>query len=87
MNAPDEVRAATLEDVCNQWRAGLLSIERSVRELVSEKRVSGEADAQAMLAVRHLEDARMRLGKVIQHTVGGGVSCFDSGRPTQDDGR
>ncbi len=74
----------TLEAVCRAW---CLSIETSVRGLVAHKTVTDEAAEQAMLAVRHLEDARMRLGKVIQHTVGGGVSCFDSGRPTADDGR
>lgn len=79
--------APTLEGVCNGLRASLLTAEQLCRALVSERKVNGEAAAQAMLAVRHLEDARMRLGKVIQHTVGGGVSCFDSGRPTADDGR
>jgi hypothetical protein len=29
-----------------------------------------------MLAIRHLEDARMRLGKAMQHT-GSGVSIYD----------
>ena len=36
----------------------------------------GEQKAQAMLAVRHIEDARMRLGKVIQYNSDG-VSCYD----------
>lgn len=36
----------------------------------------GEALANVMLAYRHLEDARMRLGKVIQ-ALEGGVSVFD----------
>jgi hypothetical protein len=79
--------APTLEDTCNRFRAQCLDVEHYVRALVTQKKVDGEAAAQAMLAVRHLEDARMRLGKVIQHAVGGGVSCFDSGRPTADDGR
>lgn len=35
-----------------------------------------EAGAQAMLAVRHLEDARMRLGKVLQY-LRDGVSSYD----------
>jgi hypothetical protein len=69
--------APTLEDVCNRWRKELLDTEHYVRGLVTQAKVSGEAAAQAMLAVRHLEDARMRLGKVIQHTSGGGVSRFD----------
>lgn len=36
----------------------------------------GEMKAQIMLAVRHLEDARMRLGKVCQY-AGDGVSVYD----------
>lgn len=76
-----------IEQDCNYFRAQCLKIEQAARSFVTDKKVQGEAAAQAMLAVRHLEDARMRLGKVIQHTVGNGVSCFDSGRPTKDDGR
>ncbi len=36
----------------------------------------GEMKGQIMLAVRHLEDARMRLGKVCQY-ADDGVSIFD----------
>jgi hypothetical protein len=36
-----------------------------------------EVNANLMLAVRHLEDARMRIGKVIQWGVQDGVSKFD----------
>lgn len=36
----------------------------------------GEMIANIMLAYRHLEDARMRLGKVIQ-AYEGGVSIYD----------
>jgi hypothetical protein len=67
--------APTLEDACNRWRAALLDIEHYVRAMVTEKKIAGEPAAQAMLSVRHLEDARMRLGKVIQHSSG--VSIFD----------
>lgn len=74
-NAPPPM-APTLTDACNRWRAELLDREHYVRALVTEKKVSGEAAAQAMLAVRHLEDARMRLGKVIQYS-GDGVSIYD----------
>ena len=74
-----------LAAACNDARAALLDIERGTRGLAL--RLSGEAAEQAMLAVRHLEDARMRFGKVIQHTAGGGVSCWDSGRKPSDDGR
>jgi len=82
----------TSEDACNQMRAELLAIEKRVRQMAfggaeGPPVLYGEAHAQAVLAVRHLEDARMRLGKVIQYAVGGGVSCFDSGRKPADDGR
>ena len=36
----------------------------------------GEMKANIMLAYRHLEDARMRLGKVMQQ-IQGGVSIYD----------
>lgn len=35
-----------------------------------------EAEENIMLVYRHLEDAKMRLGKVIQ-AEDGGVSCYD----------
>lgn len=47
----------------------------SVLEGVSHENFS-EMLANYMLAVRHLEDARMRLGKVIQY-LEGGTSIFD----------
>ena len=38
----------------------------------------GEVIANAMLTLRHVEDARMRLGKCIQysHVENGGESCY-----------
>lgn len=87
VGSAEPVNAAPLEDVCNSFRASLLSTEKAVRAFVGKGPVVGEAAAQAMLAVRHLEDARMRLGKVIQYAVGGGVSCWDSDRKPADDGR
>lgn len=38
--------------------------------------VTGEVPANATLAYRHLEDASMRLGKVLQ-ALDGGVSVYD----------
>lgn len=77
-----------LETVCNAHRKWLKEIEDDVRKMVADPDVPpGETKAQAMLAVRHLEDARMRLGKVIQYGIGGGVSCWDSDRKPGDDGR
>lgn len=69
----------TLKSVCDGYRSALKTIEDAARSIATrcfgEKQA--EAGAQAMLAVRHIEDARMRLGKVIQHTDGGGVSIYD----------
>lgn len=64
--------------VANDLRARLLSIEEDVRELLCEIVGGSEAEAwdQALLSIRHIEDARMRLGKVIQHS-GDGVSIYD----------
>jgi len=45
---------------------------RAIRDGVS----NNEAIANVMLAYRHLEDASMRLGKVIQ-ALDGGVSVYD----------
>lgn len=49
-------------------------LAEQVRQLVYTG--EGEANANVMLAFRHLEDASMRLGKAIQ-AVDGGVSVYD----------
>lgn len=41
---------------------------------------SAEMIANVMLAYRHIEDARMRLGKVIQ-AFDGGISVYDKPQP------
>ena len=43
---------------------------------VAQAEATGEMKANITLAFRHLEDARMRLGKAIQ-AYDGGVSCYD----------
>jgi len=74
-----------LESVCNRVRNDLKDYEQQVRGLMfndffekSDKPASqrGECKAQIMLAVRHLEDVRMRLGKVLQY-ADDGVSILD----------
>lgn len=70
-----------LKPECDSLRADLLAIEKRCRELkfLVRNRDMGadpEVYANAMLAVRHIEDARMRLGKVLQYARDG-VSCFD----------
>lgn len=75
----------TLEERCNRLRAALKDIERDARAIREDylnghpEVYPGQADemaAQSMLAVRHIEDARMRLGKVLQYN-GDGVSIYD----------
>lgn len=71
---------------CDRLRGQILEVEGDVRMLTPEVgRLTGEGadiefqevNANLMLAVRHLEDARMRLGKAIQWGCEGGVSCYD----------
>jgi hypothetical protein len=65
-------------------RANLLIEENKVRDLkAAVARINGvppqqmgEVLAQTTLALRHIEDARMRLGKAIQH-AGDGISIND----------
>jgi len=68
---------------CNVLREDCQFLERGVRSMtpaVSDLPDAEipETNAHRMLAVRHLEDARMRLGKAIQYAAGGGVSCYDA---------
>lgn len=77
-----------MKSSCNQLRKDILEVATEVRALLQDEtlakadpEVADEATANIMLAFRHLEDARMRLGKVIQATEGG-VSIFDKPRST-----
>lgn len=47
-----------------------------VDEAITPSEDRGEVMANLMLSYRHLEDASMRLGKVLQ-AYDGGVSCYD----------
>lgn len=72
----------TIKELCDGLRLRLLSVERLARGIKGHPEVTsvfdpGEAIAQSMLAVRHIEDARMRLGKVLQY-IRDGVSAFDN---------
>lgn len=78
-------RFMAIEEVCKELRGQCKDTEQSVRELMvhpvfknEQKYLNqhGEMKAQIMLAVRHLEDARMRLGKVCQY-ASDGISIFD----------
>ena len=65
-----------IETVCNDLRSGIEAIKLRVHVLYSDQSMLGEAGANALLAYRHLEDARMRIGKILQ-ALDGGVSCYD----------
>ena len=74
-----------LEEICAEYREGCKGFEVGARRMVegdyfkNEQSFYGqhsEMKAQLMLAVRHLEDARMRFGKVLQY-AGNGVSIYD----------
>ena len=66
------------EQAFDRLRADILVIEKRVRALVPQVggRNPGEVKANLTLSFRHLEDARLRLGKAIQYS-GNGVSCYD----------
>ena len=75
----------TLEEYIKSTRSLMLSWESSVLSLKNHEELKGESDPQRnkgeaieniMLAYRHMEDARMRLGKVIQ-AMDGGQSIYD----------
>lgn len=78
---------ADLLGVINGLRAKVLEVGESVKAQhkhgalvgLKDSDTTGEMHANITLAYRHLEDARMRLGKVIQ-AHDGGVSCFDKGK-------
>lgn len=53
-----------LEEQCRRYVQFIKDSPESLHD-------KGECIAQAMLALRHLEDARMRFGKVIQYATTG----------------
>lgn len=75
----------TYPEWANELRGKIQSITESVdfykKDISSaeptENENRGEVMANITLAYRHLEDAKMRLGKVIQH-LSGGVSVCDT---------
>ena len=71
-----------IKDVCFSQRVEIERMKTVVKSLMkhgvfNEERIKGdsrddgEMKANIMLAYRHLEDARMRLGKVVQAYDGG----------------
>lgn len=65
----------SIPNVCNGIRA---AIEQVKTEVFDTKGLTNKPEvlANIMLSYRHLEDARMRLGKAIQ-ADGDGVSIYD----------
>jgi len=75
----------TLESVSNYYRSELKKIEDHMRLQMNAdffkneqafNNQHSEVKANIMLVVRHLEDARMRLGKVLQYAKDG-ISILD----------
>ena len=58
----------------------ILSLKKRHAEepsMTGDRELDGEAIANTVLAFRHIEDAAMRLGKVLQ-ALNGGVSQYDN---------
>ena len=86
----NELRAdcKRIEDACRELKnteavTGPCFLRQMTPEEIEEARRNPKVEpnrpemaANLMLAVRHMEDARMRLGKAIQHS-GDGVSKYD----------
>ncbi len=71
-----------LKEKCLKLREAIEEIKPEVKALKKCRDLAdlgldeqGEAIANIMLAYRHLEDARMRLGKTVQ-AIDGGTSCY-----------
>ncbi len=77
------------KDLCSEIRSGILQEAEAVRLLLTDlvfedielrgrhpESDSGEMRSNIVLAFRHLEDARMRIGKAIQ-AFDGGTSVHD----------
>ena len=78
-----------IKQKCDNLRTGVKDLADEILELKKDPHFkaknpsNSEMLANIMLAYRHLEDARMRLGKVIQ-AYDGGVSCYDKAFKNQD---
>ena len=68
----------SLKDVCSRLRSEIEAMKQQVLPC-KDIATTGEGKANVMLTYRHLEDARMRLGKVLQ-AEDGGVSIYDKAK-------
>lgn len=72
-------RVRTVEEMSDELRNRLKLLEDTWRAYIQDlkdAKADWEVIAQATLAMRHIEDARMRYGKVIQY-LWDGVSIYD----------
>jgi hypothetical protein len=68
--------AVDFKEMCFRVREHLIQTEPMFRQLQDwPTDIPGESRANVMLAFRHLEDCRMRLGKAIQ-AYDGGTSVY-----------
>ncbi len=82
----------SIRTICDDTRAQILRLTGGLELLrrAPPEYMGGLCDpghemaANATLAYRHLEDARMRLGKVLQ-VLDGGTSCYDKGGGPPDE--
>lgn len=72
-----KVMCNNLREKCHELEVDIRVLTGAVGEL-PEGSEHQEVNANLMLAIRHLEDARMRLGKAIQWGCDNGVSCYDN---------
>lgn len=82
---PEIDRPKTVIELAEELRDDLKFVESKMRTFAKGIKSAweplydvGECIAQAMLSLRHVEDARMRCGKVIQYadTTKNGESCY-----------
>ena len=83
--AEPTVTEPTLQTVCNRLRVEIQGIALSTNLLLDHSDMKAEQEyagqrsemkANVMLAYRHLEDARMRVGKILQ-AADDGISILD----------
>lgn len=69
-------RPMTFEECCQDIREQAKNLGNRCRTLAGCEELKAEEKANCVLAQHHFEDARMRIGKVLQY-AGNGVSVFD----------
>ena len=75
-NTDGENGADVFRNDCESLRCMCSGIEGEMLKLINNGSEKGEIISNLWLAVRHIEDARMRLGKALR-AADGWVSCYD----------